>query len=173
MFNIGELVIYSAHGICKIEDICEKTVSGVTRPYYVLHPMDNAHNLTLSIPVHSDKVAILELLNKEDALEILDSFRYPGIEWTEKPSIRFNLYSDIVSSGDRKEIARIIITLMRKNIEAKQNEKKLYEQDRKLLTSTQSILFKELAIALNTSVDKIHEKINEMLMDHGKEKSVN
>lgn len=65
MYNIGDLVIYSAHGICKINDICDKTVAGITKSYYVLHPMDNKHHLTISIPVNNDKVAILDLIQKE------------------------------------------------------------------------------------------------------------
>ncbi|WP_079504331.1 CarD family transcriptional regulator [Mesobacillus jeotgali] len=173
MFNIGDLVIYSAHGICKIDDICEKTVLGVTRPYYVLHPTDNNHQLTLSVPVHSDKVSLHEMVHKEDAQEILDSFKYPGIDWVDKPNVRQNLYSGIVNRGDRMEIARTINTLMRKKIEADQNEKKLYEQDRKLLNTIQSILFKELAIAFNTSVDRIEERITKYLLDSNKEKVVN
>ncbi|CAM4090725.1 CarD family transcriptional regulator [Mesobacillus thioparans] len=158
-------MIYSAHGICKIDDICEKTVLGVTRPYYVLHPMNDNHHLTLSVPVHSDKVALHEMVHKEDAEDILESFRNPGVDWNEKPNVRHNLYSNIVSNGDRIEIARLINTLMRKKIEAEQNEKKLYEQDRKILDTTQTILFKEIAIALNTTVERIHEHVTKLLKD--------
>ncbi|MBT2681278.1 CarD family transcriptional regulator [Bacillus sp. ISL-35] len=165
MFSIGDMVIYSAHGICKIDDICEKTVLGVTRPYYVLHPMNDNHHLTLSVPVHSDKVALHEMVHKEDAEEILDSFRNPGVDWNDKPNVRHNLFSNIVSNGDRMEIARLINTLMRKKIEAEQNEKKLYEQDRKILDTTQTILFKEIAIALNTTVERIHEHVTRLLKD--------
>lgn len=28
MFNIGDLVVYSPHGICRVDDICEKTILG-------------------------------------------------------------------------------------------------------------------------------------------------
>ena len=31
MYNIGDLMIYSAHGICRVDDICEKTISGITK----------------------------------------------------------------------------------------------------------------------------------------------
>lgn len=159
MFNIGDLVIYSGHGICKIDDICEKTVSDLTRTYYVLHPMDNNQQLTISIPVNNDKVAILELVHKEASHEILESFKSPGVEWNDKANIRYNLYSDIISTGDRKEIAKVINTLMRKKIEVESHEKKLIEQDRKLLNNTQNILFKELAISLNTSFEEINELV--------------
>jgi len=165
MFNIGDLVIYSAHGICKIDDICEKTVSGMTRTYYELHPMDNNHQLKISVPVNNDKVVILELLHQEEALEILDSFKYPGIEWNDKPKIRYSLYSEIVNTGDRKEIARVINTLMRKTVELALQEKKLYEQDRKLLNTTQNLLFKELALSLNTSIEEINERAIRLIED--------
>ncbi|MEH7306801.1 CarD family transcriptional regulator [Neobacillus drentensis] len=54
MFNNGDLVIYSAHGICKIDDICEKTIAGMTKTYYELHPLDHNHQLTISVPVLKD-----------------------------------------------------------------------------------------------------------------------
>nr|WP_243450124.1 CarD family transcriptional regulator [Neobacillus terrae] len=58
------MIIYSAHGICKIDDICEKTISGSTIMYYVLHPVENSKHLTISIPVKNDKVIMLDLLKK-------------------------------------------------------------------------------------------------------------
>jgi CarD family transcriptional regulator len=159
MYNIGDLVIYSAHGICEINDICDKTVSGITRSYYVLHPMDNKHHLTISIPVNNDKVAILDLIQKEEAQEILASFKYPGVVWDDKPNNRLHLYSEILNTGVRKEIAKVINTLLRKKIDVELHDKKLNEQDRKLLINAQNILFKELAISLNTSYEKINEII--------------
>ena len=163
MFAIGDLIIYSAHGICKIDDICEKTVSGVTRTYYILHPMENNHQLTISTPVDNDKVVMLELIHKEEATDILKSFKNPGIQWTDKPNLRLTLYSDIINTGNRKEIAKVVNTLMRKQMEAELNEKKLYEQDRKLLNSTQNILFKELAISMNSSFAEINAKVMGLL----------
>jgi CarD family transcriptional regulator len=77
MFNIGDLIIYSSHGICCIDDICEKTYTGVAKNYYVLHPTENS-NLEISVPVDSDKVTMLELLNREEAEEIIESFTIPG-----------------------------------------------------------------------------------------------
>ncbi|WP_066072559.1 CarD family transcriptional regulator [Neobacillus soli] len=165
MFTIGDLIIYSAHGICRVDDICEKTVSGITRPYYVLHPMENNHQLTISTPVDNDKVVMLELIHQEEANEILKSFKYPGMEWVDNPNIRFKLYSDIISTGERKEIAIIVNTLMRKKIEAELHEKKLYEQDRKLLNTTQNILFKELALSLDTTFEEINELVIRLI--HG------
>ena len=47
---------------------------------------------------------------------------------------------------------------MRKKFDADRNGKKIGDPDRRLLSSIQNILFKELAIALNTSFESIFEK---------------
>lgn len=157
MFNIGDTIIYSAHGVCKINDICDKTVSGITKKYYVMHPIENNHQLTISIPVDSDKVKILDLIHEEEAIKILESFKNPGVPWEDQPGTRLNLYSSIVNTGNRKEIAKVVNTLLRKQMEAELQGKKLYEQDRKILQNAQSILFKEMAIALNKHEEVIKE----------------
>ncbi|MFC4559413.1 CarD family transcriptional regulator [Virgibacillus kekensis] len=166
MFNIGDLIIYSTHGICKIDDICDKTVSGVTRTYYVLHPMEDDHHLTISTPVNDSKVVMLELIHKEEASTILDSFQYPGIEWNDNPNERFRKYSDIVNSGNRKEIASVINTLMRRKTEAELQEKKLYERDHKLLNTIKNILFKELAISMNTTFEDVNENVFKVITEN-------
>ncbi|MBM4762926.1 CarD family transcriptional regulator [Bacillus sp. B15-48] len=159
MFNIGDLIIYSAHGLCKIDDICDKTISGITRKYYVMHPVKNSQQLTISTPVDNDKVVMLELIDKEEAREILESFKQPGIRWDDKPNSRNQVFSDIVNTGNRKEIAKVVNTLLRKKLAAEANEKKLYEQDNRLLNHVQNILFEELAISLNTNIDGINNTV--------------
>lgn len=157
MFDIGDLIIYSSHGICRIDNICEKTYLGSTQDYYVLHPIENC-NLKISIPVDNNKVIMLGLLNREEAEEIIESFNLPGANWIELHNERNNIYSNIVKSGNRKEIAKIVNILMRKKL-----EKKLNEKDSKFLTGIQNILFSELATSLNTTFEIINENITRLI----------
>ncbi|PFO08389.1 CarD family transcriptional regulator [Bacillus sp. AFS076308] len=163
MFSIGDLIVYSGHGICRIDEICDKTYSGITRAYYVLHPIENSHDLTISTPVDNDKTVILKLMNKEEAEKIVDSFHSAGINWIERPQLRGQVYKDIVKTGNRMDIANVVNTLLRKKYEYKMAGKKFYEHDNKILSNIQTILFKELSIALNTSPEVIFEKINSMI----------
>jgi CarD family transcriptional regulator len=162
MFNIGDLILYSTHGICRIDDICEKTFLGDTKRYYVLHPMGDSR-LSISTPVDSDKVAMLELLSKEEAEEILNSFKQPGIDWIDTDNERNEAYSKTVKKGNRKMISMIANTLMRQKINTEKKGRKFHEKDKKLLTSIQSVLFGELAFSLNTTSEAIHEKITEYM----------
>ncbi|OCA89290.1 CarD family transcriptional regulator [Bacillus sp. FJAT-27225] len=159
MYDIGDLIIYSAHGICKIEDICDKTISGKTKKYYVMHPLENNHKLTISTPVDNEKVIMKKLVPKEDAKLLIDSFKGEGKKWIDNPNMRSQKYNELVATGNRLEIAKIINTLMRMQMKVESEGKKFYEQDRKLLGSLQSILFKELAISLNTTFENIHQTV--------------
>ncbi|WP_428908339.1 CarD family transcriptional regulator [Niallia sp. Krafla_26] len=162
MFKIGDTIIYSAHGLCEIDDICEKTYSGVTRKYYVLHPLSQS-NLTISIPVESDKVLMLKKMEKKEAEAILQSFSEEGIPWVEDVKKRKHVYNHLVNKGDRKEIAKIANTLMRKTQEYNEDKKRMYDQDRKMLHTIQNLLFNEIANTLNISYEEILNQIESMV----------
>lgn len=164
MFHIGDIIIYSLYGLSKIDDICEKTVANVTRKYYVLHPL-NQSSLTISAPVDNDKVVMLKMMNPEEAEEVLQSFKQPGVSWIEDSRQRYGKYQEIINTGNRKEIAKIANTFMRKKRELHLNDKKLHEQDRKLFEPIQTILFNELAMSLDTSIEKIAEQVNNMIKE--------
>ena len=159
MFKIGDLIIYAGHGICKIDDIREQTFRGLTKPCYILHPLENNPQLTISTPTDNDKVVMLELIQKEEAYEILESFKYPGIEWNDNKNERSRTYSNVVKKGDRNEIAKLVNTLMRKKLEADLQERKLYEHDYELLNTSKNTLFQELAISTDTTFEEINERV--------------
>lgn len=158
MLEIGELVIYSGHGICRIKDIVDRTISGKTRKYYVLYPLEDAHKLSISIPVDNKKVQIYSLMTKEEAEEVMESFKEPGVEWIEKNHLRYHSYNKIINTGDRKEIVKVLKTLMLRKLELEKTNHKLGAQDRKIIDQTENILFKELAIALDLSYEEVVEK---------------
>lgn len=163
MFNIGDLIVYSGHGICQVDDICSKTFAGVTRNYYVLQPIENNEQLTINAPVDHNKNVILKLMNKEEAEEILQSFESDGADWIERPQLRAKTYNEILRTGQRRDIAKVANTLIKKKYELEQSGKKLYEQDEKLLQTIQNVLFKEMSIALETTYEVIIDKILHLL----------
>lgn len=159
MFKKGDLILYSVHGICKVDDICERTISYMKKSYYILHPI-NDNNLSISTPVDNYKVKILELLTKEQAEEVLESFKNPGKEWIEIDRERSEIYNNIIKSGNRNEIIKIVNTLMRVKIDLEKEGKKFHEKDKKMMLDIQNILFSELAFSLNMESDEVAKKVN-------------
>lgn len=162
MFKVGELIVHSEHGVCEIDNIIDKTYGGKTRTYYELHPIDN-NSLKISIPVNNDKVMMLEVMEKEEAIKIIESFKEPGVEWINDVKVRNKEYNKIIQSADRMNISKIVNTLIRKKLEASTNKKSFAEQDKKLLSKTKHILFEELALALDKSYGEIERKVKSLM----------
>ncbi|MEI4769997.1 CarD family transcriptional regulator [Psychrobacillus sp. FJAT-51614] len=162
MFNVGDLIIYSAHGICHIDDICEKTYNDVTKKYYVLHPLDNA-KVSINIPVDSHTVVMLDMLDQDEAKVIMELFKSPGVSWIENNNLRKKTYTDIINTGDRREISKILNTLMRKKMETDLTKEKLLDQDIQQMYSIQQILFRDLSHSLHTSVESIRQQVSHSL----------
>lgn len=158
MYNVGDLTVYSTQGICRIIEISEKTFSDITKKYYVLQPL-NDPKLSISVPVHSDKTNLSDVVNEKEAKEIIESFKAPASDWIEKNLHRTQAYSDIMKKGDRFEMSNVINTLIRRKHELEQIDKKFAIQDSKFLQSVQSMLFTELAISLSTTPDDIAERV--------------
>lgn len=158
MFNIGDIIIYSAHGLCKIDDICEKTLSKVTRTYYVLQPLEQS-NLTINVPVSNESIMKIETMDRAEANVIAQSFKKPGLKWIENARQRMSQYNVILQTGDRQGIAKISNTLMRKQLEYSGMKKRLTDSDLKLLDMIQKIFFKELAMSLSMSEKAFYEQV--------------
>lgn len=173
MFEVGDLIIYSGQGICHIDDVCKKTILGESKDYYILHPVASP-SLKISTPIDNKKVLMMGLISKDEACEVIEDFKKPGIEWIEIASNRLGQYSKIVKKGNRKEILKVANTLIRKKYEIELKGRKMYEQDNNLLNNIKNILFSELAIALNTTIEDINEKITRLItesMKHSAEDS--
>lgn len=158
MFKVGDLIIYSIHGICRVDDICEKIFQDVRKDYYILHPIED-NKLTISAPVDSDKINMLEIITEKEAEEVLESFKQPGIQWIDVDTIRNREYSEIVKRGNRREIVQVFNTLLKVKNNVEGNGRKFYGNDKDLFNNIQKILFGELAIALNSSFDEINKRV--------------
>jgi CarD family transcriptional regulator len=123
-----------------------------------MHPLNNS-KLVINVPIHSDKINLQDVVSKNTAEKIIDSFKQPGVEWIEKNNHRIHIYSEAIKKGDRFEIAKILNTLMYKQREDELLGKKLSSQDMKLLTTIQNILFSEIAISLETTSDNIYNRV--------------
>lgn len=158
MYNVGDVVIYAAHGLCSIEDICEQTYSDITQTYYVLQPLNDS-KLTIRTPTDNAKKQLRDIINKEEAIKILESFTSPGVEWLDQNTHRMKLHVEIIKSGDRQKQASLLNTLMRKKQEYISIEKKFPQQEEKTLQSLQEMIFSEFSIALDKPSEEIYEYV--------------
>lgn len=158
MYNVGDVVIYVAHGLCSIEDICEQTYSDITQTYYVLQPLNDS-KLIIRTPTDNAKKQLRDIIDKEEAIKILQTFTSPGVEWLDQNTHRSKLHVEIIKSGDRQKQANLLNTLMRKKLEYIAIEKKFPQQEEKILQSLQEMIFSEFSIALDKPSEEIYDYV--------------
>lgn len=164
MYKIGDLLIYSNYGICRVEDICKMNYINDERLCYVLRPLAKK-NLIINTPVDNERVKIHDLIDRKTAEQVLASFYEPGIKWIREARKRYREFKEHVKTGDRLVLAKVLNTLLRKNIELKEQRKKLHVQDRNLLEQIKKILFYELAMVFDTTYERIEDEINRRILE--------
>ena len=167
MYQVGDYLMYGGHGMCKIDEVTIKTFSGKEKMYYVLHPVDHP-DLTLFFPVDGDVSKLKRMVSEDEARKLLEVFKKPAKAWIEKTTERNQRFNAIVQGENRKEIAELMNTLMRRKIELEKEGKKLAMQETKLLQQVSNIVFNELAYSLSTTTENIEEKINNMVLKTSK-----
>ena len=112
MFEKGHVFVYGASGVCRVEDICVRDYGAGKKEYYILQPVFDLRS-SLSIPVDSPVFEnhARELLQKEEVLEIIDSFPNTEAEWIRDDKERIETFRSLLEGGVRKDIATLIRSL--------------------------------------------------------------
>lgn len=160
--NIGETVMYSTTGLCKVADIVTRIVLGKSREYYVLSPVYHERS-TCFVPVDYDsiRIRIERPLSKEQAEELLEFIADSSpAKWIAQINDRKLQYSAIAKGSDRKEKVKLIKALTIYQFQLLEQNKRLNTSDEQILNKCKEQIICELAFVLEKTTDEI-EKVFE------------
>ncbi|WP_274309681.1 CarD family transcriptional regulator [Solibacillus daqui] len=162
MYKIGDLTLYKSHGICQIDSIVEQNFTGTPMQYYVLQSKLQP-GVTLYHPVESDNCQLEQLLSYDEARKMLDIFSNEASEWDERITNRQRNHSQILGKNNHLEIAQLMNTILRKEQELEQQEKKLASQDAQMLQQVSMVIFDILELTLKQSKAEIEQQIHQKI----------
>lgn len=156
MFKTDDTVLYSTQGVCKITDITEKKIYGETVKYYVLKPFHHQESV-LFVPTENEKLTskMRRVLSADEIYEIIDNMPNEDMEWISDENLRKQKYRDIIFSGDRRELVKIIKALYSHQKEQAARGKKLHQCDEKMLKEAEKMMYDEFAFALKIEPDQV------------------
>ncbi len=168
MFERGDYVIYGTSGVCKVEDVTTMNMKDVPRDrlFYVLAPSSQKGGRIFT-PVDSQKTQMRRILNREEAIRLIDQI--PGIEelWITNEKQREENYKACMKSCDCREWIRIIKTLYLRKMERSAQGKKITATDEKYLRMAEDYLYSELEIPLEIPKEKMEQYITERITQSG------
>lgn len=159
MFNIGDYIIYSNTGVCKVEDICKPDGIDTDKLYYKLTPVYKPE--TVYIPVDSP-VYMRNILTKQEALDFIS--RIPEISG-DNESVGLaqkdlgEHYKTKMNSHECEDLVQIIKTIYSKEHTLHESGKKLIKTDADYKQKAETLLHGELSIALGIDISEVESFI--------------
>ncbi|MBQ7800080.1 MAG: hypothetical protein IJ370_06265 [Oscillospiraceae bacterium] len=160
MFKKGDVVVYSASGVCEIEEISKKSFGSFSAEYYVLKPLMQRAS-TVFVPVENAALTkkIHPILTQSEFEAVFDSLKTRAPQRPETESERQDRFIEIIESGDRAGLMLMVYDLNNYSHEQQQNGRRLHIGDERLLRTAESMLFEEVAYVFDFPLNEADEFI--------------
>ena len=152
MFQMNDVILYGAQGVCTIAAVEEKQISGKKRSYFVLKPVEDK-GATFFVP--TDNAQALEkmrrLLTREEIHKLIDSMPEENAQWIANENERKECYKSILAKGDHMELIKMIKAIYLHQKEREAEGKRLHMSDERFFKDAQQILHSEFQYVLGLS----------------------
>ena len=164
MFRVGDKVLDLSNHIFEIEQIEDKSFGFGPESYCVWKPFyqyDFNDEYRAYVPVKSADEVLRHIMNKEEALELINELPTMETYANISPRERKNKFTKIARSGDRSEMLKVIKTLVCYRDQRLKENKPFSDYDKKLLETMSSLLFIEVTTVLNISMQSLFNIIHD------------
>ena len=160
MYNVGDMVMYGAFGICKVTAVEKRDFTGEEQEYYILKHINSDKNI-FYVPTNNDAALskMHPICSKAEVDELISHMNSEGLIWIDNDIKRKEEYSRIIKDADKHEIIRLIKTLYLRRKELAVSGKKLRSTDENYLSLAENMLFEEFAYALDIDKSEVVEYI--------------
>jgi len=157
-FFIGDLAVYPAHGVGRIEAIETKMVNGEEHDFYIMKILENS--MVIMIPIWNvASVGLRCIIEEEEIPKIyaaMQAERVPAPE-SQTWNRRYREYMDKIKTGSLFDVAEVYrdLFLLKMTKDLSFGERKLYD-------TAQILLVKELSTAKNISEEEIISEVESL-----------
>lgn len=164
MYQIGDQVLYGMHGVCRITAQEERTVDKKKVSYLILEPLEQT-GAKFYIPTHNaaamEKLRAIMTREELDALLGSESAREDA--WIEDENRRKQYYRELINSGDRLRLIRMVVSLHRHKKIQTAAGRKFHLCDENFLRDAQKLLNSEFSVVLNVEPGQVYSYVMEKM----------
>lgn len=159
MYQKGDYISYSGHGVCRISDIRAMDFGRGKQDYYIIEPIA-AGNATIYLPRDNPKALsrIRPVLTKEEIDAIIFSVQNDQIPWINDRKVRIAQFQQILSRRDTRELL-----MMASCLHKRRTEKGLPASELEMLHKAEGMIEQEFSFALNIQREDIGQYIRDRL----------
>jgi CarD family transcriptional regulator len=152
--KVGDLVVYPAHGVGRVESIEDQTLEESLR-FVVMRILENG--MQIMIPSRNLKeVGLRPLISRKEVSVLYEQLKQPPViaeasNWNR----RHRHYLDKLKTGALSDVCDVLRELM-----TMRGEKELSFGERKLLDTARSLLIKEVSMVTRRKEDKVSRELD-------------
>lgn len=164
MYQAGDWVVYGIHGACRVIGTEKQLVNRKVTRYLVLEPLSHSES-RFYMPV--DNPAVMEklkaVLSREELSALLASEQVRQDAWIPEESLRKHRFRELIGSGDRVALIRMVATLYRYQAAQLAAGRKFHQSDENFLRDAERLLASEISLVMEISQDEAKAYLKEQL----------
>lgn len=162
-FHVGDLAVYPAHGVGRIESIESRVINGDTHDFYILKIIENG--MVIMIPTNNvESVGLRSVIGKDQIPGVYDVLaeQKHEIQDNQTWNRRYKEYMDRIKTGSPHDVAAVFRDLYLLKL-----TKDLSFGERKLLDTAKALLLGEICTAKNQDEDMVWAEIESLFGTNG------
>ena len=159
-FQAGDLAVYPAHGVGRIEAVESRVVNGEKHDFYIMKVLENS--MVIMIPTNNvESVGLRNVIGRDEIPKVYAVMkkRQESTNETQTWNRRYREYMDKIKTGSPYEVAEVFrdLYLLKLNKDLSFGERKLYD-------TAQGLLVRELSTAKDTDQQTIISEIQSLFV---------
>lgn len=162
-FEVGDLAVYPAHGVGRIESIESRVINGDKHDFYIMKILDNG--MVIMIPTNNVESVGLRAVISENEIPGIYSVlaeKKDDIHDNQTWNRRYKEYMDRIKTGSPYDVATVFRDLYLLKL-----TKDLSFGERKLLDTARTLLLREICTAKNQDENMVWSEIESLFSSNG------
>lgn len=152
--NVGDMVVYPAQGVARVEGLEEKTIGDIPMKFFVLRVLDSDKK----IMVPENKIGTVDIrpvISEEEVDEVFDILRDRNVSFDHGTwNRRYRAYIEKIKTGSIFDIAEVL-----RDLNLIKHDKNLSFGERKMLDQARRLLIQELTVAMGSSEEEVEREL--------------
>ena len=161
MYQTGELVIYGAAGVCRVDGVAYPEASGADKGRAVLCAQALQQSGCIYTPVENGTTPMRPVISAREAEALIDLIPTIRAEAVYRPTLQAlaQHYQSVLRSNDCREVLRLTMSIHCKEQAAQARKRRLGLVDERYRKQAERLLHGELAAALGISPEEVQPYI--------------
>jgi CarD family transcriptional regulator, regulator of rRNA transcription len=158
-FKVGDLAVYPAHGVGRIEAVESRVVNGETHDFYILKVLESS--MVIMIPTTNvESVGLRDIIDEKEIPKVygvIQEQQSSHAGETQTWNRRYREYMDKIKTGSLYDVAEVF-----RDLSILKMTKDLSFGERKLYDTAQLLLVKELSMAKDVDEKTVATEIESL-----------